>query len=69
MELLQSSLHDERTKEFTSLEVKALAHELILILKRIHNKGIIHQDLKPQNIMRNSNGNLILIDFGLSTVF
>ena len=42
--------------------------ELINILKRIHAKNIIHQDLKPQNIMRNSKGSLVIIDFGLSTI-
>ena len=43
-----------------------LAIELLTILKKIHAKGVIHQDLKPQNIMRNSSGNLTIIDFGLS---
>lgn len=66
MELLTSSLHDERFKRYSLAEIKAIGAELISILKKIHSKGIIHQDLKPQNIMRNMNGNLILIDFGLS---
>ena len=30
-----------------------MTNELIQILKRIHEKGVIPQDLKPQNIMRN----------------
>lgn len=32
----------------------------------MHSKGMLHLDLKPQNIMRKSDGNYILIDFGLS---
>lgn len=36
-------------------------------MKRIHERGIVHQDLKPQNIMRNANGNLVIIDFGLAS--
>lgn len=42
--------------------------ELLHILRKIHAKHIIHQDLKPQNIMKNRKGNLIIIDFGLSTI-
>lgn len=38
-------------------------------MKRIHERGIVHQDLKPQNIMRNSFGNLIIIDFGLASFY
>ena len=40
--------------------------ELLLILKRIHSHGVIHQDLKPQNIMRDEHQNLYIIDYGLS---
>ena len=30
---------------------------------------MVHQDLKPQNIMRNQLGGLVLIDFGLASVY
>ena len=35
-------------------------------LSYMHKNRIIHLDLKPKNIMRNQNGTLYLIDFGLS---
>ena len=35
-------------------------------LSYMHNFRMIHLDLKPKNIMRNSKGTLYLIDFGLS---
>ena len=38
------------------------------MLRKIHSRGIIHQDLKPQNIMRSVEGNLVFIDFGLSLI-
>ena len=38
-------------------------------LYAIHNAGIIHKDLKPSNIMLNSDGETVsIIDFGISSV-
>lgn len=45
-----------------------MACELIQILSSVHARGVIHQDLKPQNIMKNNAGALVLIDFGLSSL-
>lgn len=38
------------------------------MLKGIHDRSIIHQDLKPHNIMRSQEGKLYIIDFGLARV-
>jgi serine/threonine protein kinase len=35
-------------------------------LGELHNRGILHRDLKPGNIMVRENGSLALIDFGLA---
>lgn len=50
--------------------------ELLELFKKVtqavghaHSKGVLHRDLKPQNILiRNSNGDPCLLDFGLARI-
>ncbi|CDN12691.1 serine/threonine kinase [Richelia intracellularis] len=34
------------------------------VLAFVHQQNVIHRDIKPQNIMRDRTGKIILIDFG-----
>lgn len=36
-------------------------------LSYLHNHGIVHQDMKPDNVLINSDGQYLIIDFGIST--
>ncbi|MEM6403376.1 MAG: protein kinase [Cyanobacteria bacterium P01_D01_bin.116] len=46
-------------------EVIQLLKEILEVLTFIHDKNIIHRDIKAQNLMRrNSDGKIIIIDFG-----
>ncbi|PJZ70505.1 histidine kinase [Leptospira perolatii] len=36
-------------------------------LGKIHEKGVIHKDIKPSNLLVSSDGNAYITDFGLST--
>jgi DNA-binding NarL/FixJ family response regulator len=40
--------------------------ELMMALGDIHEKGILHRDLKPQNLMFRSDGTLAIVDFGIA---
>lgn len=43
--------------------------QMVLALRYLHTQlGVIYRDLKPENCMLNSLGNLVLTDFGLSKV-
>lgn len=56
----------QRKQVFSEYEVCKLMLELAEILEYLHSQKppIIHRDVKPQNLMRHSNGRLQLIDFG-----
>ena len=68
MELYKNSLQDQRQIDYSISEINVMAKELLHILKRIHSYDVIHQDLKPHNIMKDDKGNFVLIDFGLSCI-
>ena len=40
--------------------------QLLSGLAAVHDQGVAHRDVKPDNIMRKHDGRLILVDFGLS---
>ncbi len=60
-ELLDHSLDDAA---LGMAEVKDVVMQLEMALAEIHSRGVVHCDLKPDNIMFDSGGVLKLIDFG-----
>ncbi|HET7198496.1 MAG TPA: protein kinase [Burkholderiales bacterium] len=53
-------------KPLPPLEALRLFRELVLALGDIHEKGILHRDLKPQNLMFREDGSLAIVDFGIA---
>jgi eukaryotic-like serine/threonine-protein kinase len=51
-------------KKLSEADTIQLLQEILEVLAVIHQNNIIHRDIKPQNIMRRSDGKIILIDFG-----
>lgn len=67
MELLNSLRSDiRRGRVFTEQEVIQIGCDICRALILCHRKGIIHRDIKPDNIFYNKDGNYKLGDFGIS---
>lgn len=68
MPLFAISLTDFVTSiQLNECYVNKIISSLDKILRGIHNRGFVHRDVKPDNIMIDASGNVNLIDFGFCT--
>ena len=56
----------ERFSSGESIDCERLARELLGALDHIHAAGIVHRDVKPQNVLFAEDGSTRLIDFGIA---
>ena len=66
--------HDLRTlihqrKKFPAEEAVAIMEQVCLALDAAHSVGVIHRDLKPQNVMQDGSRRVLVMDFGLARTF
>jgi eukaryotic-like serine/threonine-protein kinase len=53
-------------KKFPPEEAVEIIQQVCRALEAAHGVGVIHRDMKPQNIMRDRNGRILVMDFGLA---
>ncbi|XP_023956078.1 ribosomal protein S6 kinase alpha-4 isoform X3 [Chrysemys picta bellii] len=61
--------HLYQRDHFKEDEVRIYAGEIVLALEHLHKLGIIYRDVKLENILLDSEGHVVLTDFGLSKEF
>lgn len=63
--LLQLFYHLQRERCFLEPRARFYAAEIASALGYLHSLNIVYRDLKPENILLDSQGHIILTDFGL----
>ena len=56
----------EQQKVINWKEAVHFVTQILRALQHAHDKGIVHRDIKPQNIMLLQNGNIKVTDFGIA---
>lgn len=59
----------ERTGRLEPGRVRDLLEQLAEALAAAHERGVVHQDLRPENVLLTQSGRVKLSDFGLAEVF
>jgi eukaryotic-like serine/threonine-protein kinase len=71
MELLEGESLDKilhRNGRFTVPAALAIVDQVLEVLDAAHARGIVHRDVKPENILLLHDGNVKVLDFGIARV-
>ncbi len=70
-QLLGGTLREyrEQRKKFSQEQCLKLLYPVILGLQTVHNAGVIHRDISPDNLLFDESGDLFLIDFGAAVKY
>lgn len=58
--------HLHKKGKFTEPEARFIVAELTIALGHLHSLDIVYRDLKPENVLMDSLGHIVLTDFGLA---
>ena len=59
---------NERGGKLTCRETVHFISQILKALDHAHHNGVVHRDIKPQNIMLLDNGQLRMMDFGIARI-
>eukprot|EP00941_MAST-03F_sp_MAST-3F-sp1_P002254 g2254.t1 len=66
---LKKHMDSVRGKSLKPVLVKSYVYQMLLGIDFCHKRGVMHRDLKPQNLLIDKMGRLKLADFGLARAF
>jgi serine/threonine-protein kinase len=68
MPILRESLRDRlgRERVLPPAEAGRIAVEIASALEAAHDRGLVHRDVKPENILLDTKGRALLTDFGIA---
>ncbi len=67
MEYCPKGALNKQVGKLTEQEIWKVLHDVAAGLAYLHSKEIVHQDIKPDNILRDDTGDYRITDFGIST--
>lgn len=67
LEYCDISLHPVRSLQLDIRHIKSIAKQLLTGVAHIHACGVLHRDIKPQNVLLNHSGVVKIGDFGLAS--
>jgi len=59
-------MHLRKHRFFSEADARIWAAEILLALEYLHSMSIIYRDIKPENVLLDSEGHIKLTDFGLA---
>ncbi|GEM_PF-4578153 len=63
---LKPALDEDLLRTLSLKERVTRAGKMLALLENVHERGILHGDLKPEHFMKDKEGNIFLIDFSLA---
>jgi serine/threonine protein kinase len=57
---------DRQRAGLNTEELRRLAVGLLLAIEDVHSAGVVHRDVKPGNVIITPDGDVVLVDFGIS---
>ena len=58
----------QRRGKLSTVEILSYTEQILAALSHAHSKGIVHRDIKPQNILLLRSGKIKVSDFGIATM-